>query len=166
MRAAVDGHSKITRDALMGKGMDRHLFALNYLAAAEGKAPALFSCAALERLRHIILSTSTLNSEALASGGFGSSKLERELFPHEDVCVLSPAALGDLGVELWRPWLSAGAGPARAARMDHDGRRPPAAVVRGASALPRPWRDDALLRKRHALSTLERAQHQPLRGRQ
>jgi carnitine O-palmitoyltransferase 2 len=71
MRAAVDNHSRITREALMGKGMDRHLFALSKLAEVNNVAPGLFQCTAMQKLRHIIVSTSTLNSEALASGGFG-----------------------------------------------------------------------------------------------
>ena len=32
MRQAIDNHSRITRDALMGKGMDRHLFGLEVRA--------------------------------------------------------------------------------------------------------------------------------------
>ena len=32
MRAAVANHSRVTRDALTGNGMDRHLFALRKLA--------------------------------------------------------------------------------------------------------------------------------------
>ena len=71
LRAAVDNHSEITKAALMGKGWDRHLFALSHYAALENIDAPLFSCAALQKLRHIILSTSTLNSEALAGGGFG-----------------------------------------------------------------------------------------------
>ena len=72
LRAAVDNHSRITRECLMGKGMDRHLFALADLASGNGGSlPALFQCAAMLKLKKIILSTSTLNSEALMSGGFG-----------------------------------------------------------------------------------------------
>ena len=71
LRQAVDNHSEITKAALMGKGWDRHLFALSHYAAAEGLDIPLFSCKAMQKLRHIILSTSTLNSEALAGGGFG-----------------------------------------------------------------------------------------------
>ena len=71
LRAAVDNHSRITRDALMGKGWDRHIFALNHHATKGGLSIPLFSCRALEKMRYIILSTSTLNSEALAGGGFG-----------------------------------------------------------------------------------------------
>ena len=36
MRAAAANHSRVTRDALTGNGMDRHLFALRKLAEAEG----------------------------------------------------------------------------------------------------------------------------------
>ena len=66
LRAAVDNHSRITRDALTGKGMDRHLYALAYVASLQGRSHALFDCAAVAKLKHIILSTSTLNSEVTA----------------------------------------------------------------------------------------------------
>ena len=55
----------------MGKGMDRHLFALEHVAQLQGRTHDLFSCTAVQKLKHIILSTSTLNSEALSNGGFG-----------------------------------------------------------------------------------------------
>ena len=51
--------------------MDRHLFALSTLATQQGLAPSLFACDAVAKLRKIIISTSTLQSEALVSGGFG-----------------------------------------------------------------------------------------------
>ena len=71
MRAAAANHSRVTRDALTGNGMDRHLFALRKLAEAEGDAPPLFTGAAMAKLNKIILSTSTLSSDALENGGFG-----------------------------------------------------------------------------------------------
>lgn len=71
MRAAAENHGRITREALMGKGFDHHLFALHDLAKSEGRTPRLFECDAMARLRTIILSTSTLASEALQGGGFG-----------------------------------------------------------------------------------------------
>jgi len=71
MRAAINNHSKLTRDALMGKGMDRHLFGLQYVAQLQGRTHPLFECAASRKLKHILISTSTLNSEALSNGGFG-----------------------------------------------------------------------------------------------
>ena len=48
--------------------MDRHLFALRKLAEAEGDAPLLFTGAAMAKLNKIILSTSTLSSDALENG--------------------------------------------------------------------------------------------------
>ena len=48
--------------------MDRHLFALRKLAEAEGDAPPLFTGAAMAKLNKIILSTSTLSSDALENG--------------------------------------------------------------------------------------------------
>ena len=71
LKVAVDNHSRITREALTGNGFDRHLFALDHVAQLQGRTHDLFSCAAIAKLRHIILSTSTLNSEALSNGGFG-----------------------------------------------------------------------------------------------
>ena len=62
MRAAVANHSRVTRDALTGNGMDRHLFALRKLAEAEGAVPRLFTGAAMAKLNKIILSTSTMQS--------------------------------------------------------------------------------------------------------
>ena len=72
MRKAAANHSRITRDALTGNGMDRHLFALRKLSEEGGKpAHPLFSGAACTKLGKIILSTSTLSSDALDNGGFG-----------------------------------------------------------------------------------------------
>ena len=41
------------------------------IAAAQGESPPLFDCAAYAKLSRIILSTSTLASDALENGGFG-----------------------------------------------------------------------------------------------
>ena len=49
--------------------MDRHLFALKTLAESEGIVPRLFTSRAYAKLAHIILSTSTLSSDALENGG-------------------------------------------------------------------------------------------------
>jgi hypothetical protein len=43
LRAAVNNHSKITRDAMTGKGVDRHLFVLKRMALAKGVAPSIFT---------------------------------------------------------------------------------------------------------------------------
>uniref|UniRef100_A0A7S2SPU2 Choline/carnitine acyltransferase domain-containing protein n=1 Tax=Mucochytrium quahogii TaxID=96639 RepID=A0A7S2SPU2_9STRA len=73
MRVAIKNHGSITKDALMGKGMDRHLFALRKLAEARdpGSVPEIFQDKTYQEMNHIILSTSTLSSEALFAGGFG-----------------------------------------------------------------------------------------------
>ena len=76
LRAAAENHNKITKDALMGKGWDRHMFALRTMAEMEEKkggspVPSLFTCEAYQQLNNIILSTSTLASPGLEAGGFG-----------------------------------------------------------------------------------------------
>jgi len=71
MRAAVRNHSRVSRDALIGAGMDRHLWVLQRMAAERGLAPPLFESEAYRRLSKIVISTSTLSSPALANGGFG-----------------------------------------------------------------------------------------------
>ena len=55
----------------MGQGFDRHLFALRYLAAIEGKKiPDLYLDPAYKLINHNILSTSTLAHPAILTGGF------------------------------------------------------------------------------------------------
>lgn len=71
MRAAVDRHGAITKDALMGKGWDRHLFALRRLAEQENLSEAIFADKTYADMSNIIMSTSTLSSPALDGGGFG-----------------------------------------------------------------------------------------------
>eukprot|EP00051_Salpingoeca_urceolata_P027488 m.481687 g.481687 ORF g.481687 m.481687 type:complete len:677 (-) comp22284_c0_seq1:23-2053(-) len=73
LKAAIDNHGAITKEALTGHGWDRHLFALRLLAedAHPDTTLDLFSCDAYNVLKEIILSTSTLSSEALDGGGFG-----------------------------------------------------------------------------------------------
>lgn len=72
LRKAVERHSALVKDAAMGKGMDRHLFALRDIAERDGQAPpAIFRDTAYARINHNILSTSTLASPALMLGGFG-----------------------------------------------------------------------------------------------
>jgi carnitine O-palmitoyltransferase 2 len=72
LRTAVATHSTITRDCLMGKGVDRHLFALRALGSELGGAPPPeLDDNTYRTLSEIIISTSTLSSDALADGGFG-----------------------------------------------------------------------------------------------
>lgn len=70
-KAAVEKHSALTKDALTGKGWDRHLFALKTLAAEQNLKPDIFADKSYGVLQNIILSTSTLSSPALDGGGFG-----------------------------------------------------------------------------------------------
>jgi carnitine O-palmitoyltransferase 2 len=77
-RAAVTNHSKISLEAKIGKGMDRHMFALRDVAlrraggvSGDAALPAIFTDPAHAALGEVILSTSTLSSDALVGGGFG-----------------------------------------------------------------------------------------------
>ncbi|XP_042339647.1 carnitine O-palmitoyltransferase 2, mitochondrial [Plectropomus leopardus] len=64
-------HGQLTREAAMGQGFDRHLFALRYLASSKGQAlHSLYTDAAYAAINHNILSTSTLTSAAVSLGGF------------------------------------------------------------------------------------------------
>ncbi|XP_069575807.1 carnitine O-palmitoyltransferase 2, mitochondrial [Brachyistius frenatus] len=64
-------HGQLTREAAMGQGFDRHLFALRYLATSEGQAVhGLYTDPAYTAINHNILSTSTLTSPAVNLGGF------------------------------------------------------------------------------------------------
>ncbi|XP_064138065.1 carnitine O-palmitoyltransferase 2, mitochondrial [Loxodonta africana] len=64
-------HGQLTKEAAMGQGFDRHLFALRYLAAAKGiPLPELYLDPAYGKINHNILSTSTLSSPAVNLGGF------------------------------------------------------------------------------------------------
>lgn len=67
-------HSRISLDAKVGNGMDRHMFAMRDIATRggdDGDVPALFNDPAYAALSEVILSTSTLSSDALVGGGFG-----------------------------------------------------------------------------------------------
>ncbi|KAG8544512.1 hypothetical protein GDO81_022353 [Engystomops pustulosus] len=64
-------HGQLTKEAAMGQGFDRHLFALRYLAAGKGlTVPDVFQDPAYARINHNVLSTSTLTSPAVQLGGF------------------------------------------------------------------------------------------------
>ncbi|KAL3289715.1 hypothetical protein HHI36_023115 [Cryptolaemus montrouzieri] len=64
-------HGKLTKEAAMGQGFDRHLFALKHFATKNNIACNIFHDPAYSMLNHNILSTSTLNSPAILAGGFG-----------------------------------------------------------------------------------------------
>uniref|UniRef100_A0AAV2L0M2 Carnitine O-palmitoyltransferase 2, mitochondrial n=1 Tax=Knipowitschia caucasica TaxID=637954 RepID=A0AAV2L0M2_KNICA len=64
-------HGQLTKEAAMGQGFDRHLFALRYLANSQGEPlHSLYSDPAYISINHNILSTSTLTSPAVNLGGF------------------------------------------------------------------------------------------------
>ena len=69
MRKACARHAELAKAGVMGKGWDRHMFALAALAAPN--VPPLFADPVYARMGRIILSTSTLNSSCLDGGGFG-----------------------------------------------------------------------------------------------
>uniref|UniRef100_K7GH40 Carnitine O-palmitoyltransferase 2, mitochondrial-like n=1 Tax=Pelodiscus sinensis TaxID=13735 RepID=K7GH40_PELSI len=65
-------HRRLQLEAALGKGFDRHLFALKHLSVVRGDPmPEFFLDSAYQKLNHIILSTSTLPSPAVLIGGFG-----------------------------------------------------------------------------------------------
>lgn len=71
-RSATERHGKTSRECLMGKGVDRHLFALDKWCQRIGAGPqAIFNDAGWAAMKDIRLSTSTLASPALDGGGFG-----------------------------------------------------------------------------------------------
>ncbi|KAL8569449.1 hypothetical protein ACOMHN_054164 [Nucella lapillus] len=63
-------HNQLTKEAAMGQGFDRHLFAMRLLAAGRGQRPALFGDAGYRTLTHDTLSTSTLPEPSVLIGGF------------------------------------------------------------------------------------------------
>lgn len=61
-------HGRLTRNAAMGNGFDRHLFALKLFAKEKNN---LYEDPAYKALNHHIISTSTLSSSVISCGGFG-----------------------------------------------------------------------------------------------
>ncbi|XP_037105261.1 carnitine O-palmitoyltransferase 2, mitochondrial [Syngnathus acus] len=71
LRHCSDYHGQLTKEAAMGQGFDRHLFALRCLSAEAGRPPHdLYADPAYAAINHNILSTSTLSSSAVRLGGF------------------------------------------------------------------------------------------------
>eukprot|EP00758_Cryptobia_borreli_P006315 Tbor_TRINITY_DN5127_c0_g1::TRINITY_DN5127_c0_g1_i1::g.26046::m.26046/K08766/CPT2; carnitine O-palmitoyltransferase 2 len=64
-------HTALSKDAKMGNGIDRHLFALKKIAERRGSAPCIFRDASYASLCSNMISTSSLYSDALIGGGFG-----------------------------------------------------------------------------------------------
>ena len=73
LRSCSKKHNKLTKEAAMGQGFDRHLFALKFLNNKLGGAPLpIFEDPNYAKLNYIVLSTSTLVSPALEVGGFAA----------------------------------------------------------------------------------------------
>ena len=70
--AATEKHTAISKDAKMGNGIDRHMFALKLDATRKGEdLPDIFADPAYKTFGSNIISTSSLYSDALIGGGFG-----------------------------------------------------------------------------------------------
>ncbi|XP_028932337.1 carnitine O-palmitoyltransferase 2, mitochondrial-like isoform X1 [Ornithorhynchus anatinus] len=65
-------HKFLQMEASLGRGFDRHLFALRYLVESRGEpVPEFFLDSAYQKINYNIISTSTLSSSAIFLGGFG-----------------------------------------------------------------------------------------------
>ncbi|XP_065216088.1 carnitine O-palmitoyltransferase 2, mitochondrial-like [Planococcus citri] len=65
-------HGNLVKNAAMGQGFDRHLFALRKLAEKKSSTlPSIFTDLSYQKINQNILSTSTLSSEVVLGGGFG-----------------------------------------------------------------------------------------------
>ncbi|XP_065674271.1 carnitine O-palmitoyltransferase 2, mitochondrial isoform X2 [Hydra vulgaris] len=70
LKESSDMHNKLTKEAAMGAGFDRHLFALNHLAQSTNRKSEFFDDYAYKNINHNILSTSTVASPYIQLGGF------------------------------------------------------------------------------------------------
>lgn len=65
-------HSQLVKEAALGQGFDRHLFALRKVAEENGMpTPQIFDSFEYKFLNKSILSTSTLSAPSVMAGGFG-----------------------------------------------------------------------------------------------
>jgi carnitine O-acetyltransferase len=72
LRNAVKEHSRLTKEASIGFGVDRHLFALKCIAQRmEIRMPRFFKSQGWNALNHTVLSTSNCGNPALRLFGFG-----------------------------------------------------------------------------------------------
>jgi len=72
IRKAIKRHNQQTKDCLGGHGWDRHIFGLrNQAAKHDIPEHPVFNCSAFTGLSEFVLSTSTLNSDAVSLGAFG-----------------------------------------------------------------------------------------------
>uniref|UniRef100_A0A8C9SIS4 Carnitine palmitoyltransferase 2 n=1 Tax=Scleropages formosus TaxID=113540 RepID=A0A8C9SIS4_SCLFO len=64
-------HKQLIKEAAVGQGFDRHLFAMQHLATSKGlPLPAFYQDTAYSTMNHNILSSSSLTSPAFSFGGF------------------------------------------------------------------------------------------------
>lgn len=72
LRKATAEHSRLTKESSMGKGIDRHLYALKCLSSRLGMpTPKFFESRAWKVLNHTVLSTSNCGNPSLRLFGFG-----------------------------------------------------------------------------------------------
>ncbi|EFA11170.1 Carnitine O-palmitoyltransferase 2, mitochondrial-like Protein [Tribolium castaneum] len=64
-------HNRLIKEAAMGQGFDRHLFALKSMGEKNDIKSNIFDDPEYSHMGYDILSTSTLNSPAIFAGGFG-----------------------------------------------------------------------------------------------
>ena len=64
-------HTQLAKEAAMGHGFDRHLFALKEMALRHNIKCHLFEQKAYREINENILSTSSLSSNSVWAGGFG-----------------------------------------------------------------------------------------------
>lgn len=66
------GHSELVKQASMGQGFDRHMFAIMKIAEDNNMPrPEIYDSYEYKYLNQSILSTSTLSATSVLAGGFG-----------------------------------------------------------------------------------------------
>lgn len=71
LNACSKKHGELTKEAAMGKGFDRHLFAMRKIAESEGKnLPKIYTDKSYAQANHWTLSTSSLYGSYFSGGGF------------------------------------------------------------------------------------------------
>lgn len=72
LKVATTEHSRLTKEASSGLGVDRHLFALKSIASRKyGATPTFFESLGWRMLTHTVLSTSNCGNPSLRLFGFG-----------------------------------------------------------------------------------------------
>lgn len=72
MQECSINHSELVKEAAMGQGFDRHMFALRKIAQENNlTVPELYNSYGYNFLNKSILSTSTLSAPSVMAGGFG-----------------------------------------------------------------------------------------------